>query len=177
MLVKVPGLHSQYRLAKDSIIRSIFCASPGSWKLPRKALHWRSQGYWHRTHTWLVTQYLSAATRSSPWNLWWWTNWCNTSILNCFLPRRELLKQGADKINDLIPYPPPKYSPIAPLSNWLTKRKSATSSGVQFSKWFSFRNRIPYSIAWVTQMPTHTLQSKWVPFQNRDFMMPSGMLN
>lgn len=33
-----PGLHLQYQLAKASIIRSIFCASPGSRKLQRNCL-------------------------------------------------------------------------------------------------------------------------------------------
>lgn len=35
---KTPGLHWQYRCAKASIIRSIFCASPGSRKLHRNCL-------------------------------------------------------------------------------------------------------------------------------------------
>lgn len=33
-----PGLHLQYQLAKASIMRSIFCASPGSRKLHRNCL-------------------------------------------------------------------------------------------------------------------------------------------
>lgn len=35
---KTPGLHWQYRAAKASIIRSIFCASPGSLKLHKNCL-------------------------------------------------------------------------------------------------------------------------------------------
>lgn len=54
---KTPGLHWQYRWAKASIIRSIFCASPGSRKLHRnclrKAKHHAALGAPHtlRTHS------------------------------------------------------------------------------------------------------------------------------
>lgn len=34
-----PGLHSRYLAANNSMIRSIFWASPGRWKLTKKALH------------------------------------------------------------------------------------------------------------------------------------------
>lgn len=48
---KTPGLHWQYRCAKASIIRSIFCASPGSRKLHRNCL--RTAGtalFWGSVH-------------------------------------------------------------------------------------------------------------------------------